>query len=376
MQRHILFVLDYYPPHRGWAETVFEHITKKLFDKWYKITVITSRFSPSLPVYENMEWIEVYRTGSSRLSFMWHAIFSWWKICREHTIDFIHTSTYGWAIPAWIIGLFCRKKIVITVHEVFWSLWSIYKSWPKSYLYRLFEWFIFQLPYTAYHVVSTYTLNSIRSIYWISDTLIRLVYNWVDSDFWSGNAVSKKEIKELRKKYWWADRFVLLYYGHSGKSKWLDYLIDALPAIFNEYPDLLFVCNLIHAKRDRETKDKLHSLWYTKNIQVFSWFSLSSLRTLIASSDCVVAPSLSEWFGSVHAEVSSIGKPLITTYVASIPEVVSWNVVFVQPQSSQAIVDGVKKMQNNDYPQLQSKSFPWSATILWIEEIYDTFIYF
>jgi len=375
MKKHILFILDYYTPHKGWAETVFEHITHKLLARGYTITVITSRFLPHLPIYESLDGISVYRTGSGRLSFLFFAVWLWLKLCRKFSIDFVHTSTYGWAIPAWIIALLTGKKVILTVHEVFGDLWSVYKKWPKSLLYKWFEWFIFFFHYTAYHVVSTYTLNSIRCLYHVPDKLIRLVYNGVDSDFWNPKKISKNVIKDWRKKYGRWDRFVFLYYGHSGKSKGLDYLIDALPAIFAHYPDILFVCNLIHAKRDGETKQKIRTLWYNKNIQLFSGFSLENLRTLVAASDCVIAPSLSEWFGSVHAEVSAIGKPLITSYVASIPEVVHGKVVFTEPQSSQAIVDAVVKVRNDQFTSIDTKLFPREKTIDGIEQLYKDFIW-
>jgi glycosyltransferase involved in cell wall biosynthesis len=62
----------------------------------------------------------------------------------------------------------------------------------------------------------------------------------------------------------------------------------------------------------------------------------------VACADVVVAPSLAEGFGSVHSEVCAMGKPLITTQVAAIPEVVSGKVVFVPVASSQALVEGIK----------------------------------
>jgi glycosyltransferase involved in cell wall biosynthesis len=43
---------------------------------------------------------------------------------------------------------------------------------------------------------------------------------------------------------------------------------------------------------------------------------------MVASCDVVVAPSFSEGFGSVHTETVAMQKPLITTNVASLPEVV------------------------------------------------------
>ncbi len=242
MRKHILFVLDYYTPHRWWAETVFEHITQKLFSRWHTITVLTSHYLSTLPFCENIEGIEVVRVGSWRLSFVFSAIWHGIKLCYHKKIDIIHSSTYGGAIPAWFIGFFCRKKVLLTVHEVFWSLWSVYKSFYKAWLYRIFEWLIFIFPYNIYHVVSQYTFNSIRSLYRIPDKKIHLIYNGVDSDFWSLASVSNRSIASWRKKYGWGKRFVLLYYGHSGKSKWLDYLIDALPEIFKLNPNILFVC--------------------------------------------------------------------------------------------------------------------------------------
>lgn len=96
---------------------------------------------------------------------------------------------------------------------------------------------------------------------------------------------------------------------------------------------------------------------------------------MVAASDCIVAPSLSEGFGSVHAEVSSLWKPLITSYVASIPEVVHGKVVFVEPQSSQAIVDAVEKVRNNQFEHIDIKAFPWEKTIDGIEQLYKDFIW-
>lgn len=244
-----------------------------------------------------------------------------------------------------------------------------------SLLYRFFEWLLFVFPYNCYHVVSHYTYSSIRSLYRVPDQRIRLVYNGVQADFWDKKLVSQQSINLRRKKYSRGDRFVLLYYGHSGKSKGLDYLIDALPAIFTQYPDLLFVCNLIHAKRDRETKDRLSGLGYVKNIQLFDGFSLPSLRTLVAASDCVIAPSISEGFGSVHAEVSSMQKILITTSVTAIPEVVHGNIVFIEPQSSDAIIQAITNVRNNIIGSIPQKVFPWKDTIDGIERIYNEFIF-
>ena len=87
-------------------------------------------------------------------------------------------------------------------------------------------------------------------------------------------------------------------------------------------------------------------------------------------SNVVVAPSLSEGFGSVHAEVSAMGIPLITTHVAAIPEVVYGKVVFVQAQDSLSIVDAVKKVIDGNVSCIPYKEFSRDDTVDQLEKIY------
>ncbi|MBU1758452.1 glycosyltransferase, partial [Patescibacteria group bacterium] len=92
---------------------------------------------------------------------------------------------------------------------------------------------------------------------------------------------------------------------------------------------ILMVFNLIESKRTEEMKLNISNPpnphLSSGAIRIFDGMGKEELRCLIASVDCVVAPSLSEGFGSVHTETCAMKIPLITTNVASIPEVVSGN---------------------------------------------------
>lgn len=128
MKPHILFILDYFTPHRGGSETVFQNIISRLHEKKYPITILTSRYDPKLPAYEDQDGIHIYRTATSRLGFIFSAPFVARHIFqREKNISLIHSSTYGGAIPASVIGFISRKKVVLTVHEVFAKLRYLYK---------------------------------------------------------------------------------------------------------------------------------------------------------------------------------------------------------------------------------------------------------
>jgi len=370
MKKTVLYILDYYIPHKGWVETVFEHIIPSVVAKWYQVVVLTSQFDISLPVYENDDSIHIYRVARGRKWFQWKAIWMWLKLCRKYNVSLIHTTTYGGAFPAWIVGFFSKKKVLLTVHEIFGAIRFLLKPWYKALFYRIFERCIFHLSFDHYHCVSTYTLNTLRVVYGVSDTKVSRIYNGVDSDFWSKDTVSRTRIKQRKQKYQRDNRFVIWYYGHSGSSKWLDYLVDSIQQIIAIYPDALFVFNLIHAQRDKYMKRYIQSLKLHKNIQLYSGFSLDDLRTFVASVDVMVAPSVSEWFGFVHAETSCMETPLITTNVSSIPEVVWWSVKFISPQSSEQIIDAIREYREKWFSFYPRQSFSWKKSINSILSLY------
>lgn len=295
---------------------------------------------------------------------------SFWKgieILKKHKdISLIHTSTYGGAIPGSLLGKLFHKRVVLTVHEIFWKLRMQYKWRWKGSIYRIFEQMIFRFPYDVYHCVSQYTMNSLRMVYGIPDKKITMIHNGVDTNFWNPEAVSSLDVKTRKNQYGRNNRFVITYYGHAGKSKWLEYLVRALPELIIVDPKLLLVFNLIDSKRTAYIKEEIRKYHLWSSVQIFDGFEKEELRTLIASSDMIVAPSLSEWFGSVHTESVAMNKPLLTTYIWPIPEVVWGNVKLIPPASKreiiQAILDRETWIGNPDY-MISTKEFSWNATV-------------
>lgn len=374
---HIFFILDYYLPHRWWVENVFENIITRLLQKWYKITVLTSRFDSNLKKIESEKNLDIYRIWRSRTSFMFFWFFKGIKILsQEKDINLIHTSTYGWAIPASILWKIFHKKVILTVHEIFWNLRYRYKWKIWWFIYKLFEKFIFAFPYDIYHCVSRYTMNSIRLYYWVSDQKIRMIYNGIDTAFRNPKKVSEKEIYNWKKKNWWWNSKIILYYWHAGISKWIDYLVESLPNILKENPEVMVVLNIINSKREENIKDsiysKIHSSEYKNRVQVCDWYEKEDLRILLAASDIVVAPSLSEWFGSVHSEVCQMWKILLTTNISSIPEVVFGRVKFIDPSSPQEITRWIKNVLHWVYEEIPSKIFSRDDSVEELESIYKT----
>ena len=375
MKEEILFLLDYYSPHRWWIENVFEHLLSWLLDKWYKITLITSRFQDNLKEYEKLDNLTIYRVWKWRKWFFIKWFFKACEILRKNkNIKMIHSSSYTSAIPASILAKFFHKKSIVTIHEIFWKLRKELKPRYSRWIFQLFEWLMIKFPHDIYHCVSLYTLNSLRIKWWISDKKLHLIYNWVDNDFWDIKKVKNSEIDERKNRYWWKDSYLISYYGHAGKTKWIDLLVEAIPQILKENPDSKLLFNIIQSKRTDYIVDRINSISIQLNawdrIQVFRWFSKEDLRIFVACSDIIIAPSLAEWFGSVHSEACAMWKNLVTSNLAAIPEVVSWNTILMSPPSAKWICEAIQKIRMWNFEKIPEKRFSWDDMINNVESLY------
>ncbi len=372
LMKTILFVLDYYLPHRGGVENVFENIILRLQKKWYKVIVLTSRYGNDLKEYEELLDTKIYRVWKNRIQFMIKSISLWKRILKQKKIDIIHASTYGWAIPASILWKKLKIKVILTVHEIFGKLWFKYK-WLFGWLvYKIFEKIIFMKKYDIYHCVSNNTAKELKENYKVDERKIKVIHNWIDDNFWNIKNVDSKEIFAVRKKYKRDDKFIFLYFGHAGKSKGIDYLIKALPEVL-KLENVMVVFNIIESKRSKKILNKLRLLrtsQWQRNIQVFNGFSKKDLRNLVASCDCVIAPSISEWFGSVHTESVAMWKTIITTKTSAIPEVIWWKVKFIKPWSVSDIINATKDVLKWNYEKIPEKKFDWDKSVEKIEKLY------
>ncbi len=377
MSKTILYLLDYYLPHAWGVETVFEQIISRSVEKGYQVIVLTSLYDPKLKKLEKQDNLKIIRTGKWRKSFIRSGFWTGRKLLKREKIDFIHTSTYWGAIPASLLGMLFKKKVLITVHEIFGQLWKQYKPWRSARIYQVFEWLIFQLPYSIYHCVSLYTLNSLRIAYWIADEKLRLVYNWVDHNFWDRSKVSTDEKNTIREKYQLWTYFSLLYFWHTGISKGIDTLLEAVPELLTQSEDLQLIFNFIPAQRDTEIKTKLFSLLEkippkaAKRVKVYNGLPKSELRALVSQVDGVIAPSLSEGFWSVHTETLALGTPLITTAISSLPEVTGGKTIMMRPWDKASLLSAVQKLKKSEYANLPEKFFDREKQYAEIELLYQ-----
>lgn len=353
----ILFIVELFKPHVWGVEVLFDNLTKWLIKKGNKVTVLTCRFDKSLPKYEKSDnGIEIHRVGHNRYDFMLYCLGLWITLAKKH--DLIHTTTYNSAIAASIIGRITWRKVVITVHEVFWSLWTKFMGW-KWIFFQCFENLIFKFSFDRYICVSNYTKNCLRVKYGIADSKLVTIYNWIDYDLWDTKSFSEKAIQDIRDMYRLKWAYTGLFFGRAWISKWLYAYIQALPEIIKKIPHfkaLLIVSESKNnlAERERKIIEELH---IQKHIIWIPWMKYTELGNYILACDFVIVPSLVEGFWFAAAETSALEKELIVSSVASLPEVVSGKVNFVEPGDSVDIAQKVLDFYKGKYEKIPTKKF-------------------
>jgi len=120
----VVFVCEYYLPHIGGVETVFNQLALKLAENGNNVHIITCQLE-NTPNFEIIDGITIHRVKvpqkGDRYWFTFLAIPAVFKVAKDAVV--IHTTTYTGAFPAWLTAKILNKRCVITVHEVWGPLW-------------------------------------------------------------------------------------------------------------------------------------------------------------------------------------------------------------------------------------------------------------
>lgn len=372
MKMKILFVLEYYPPHTGGAETIFRNLCERLVKRGHDVSVVTCQLNHT-EEFEALNGVKVYRIKVSkkgdRYWFAFLSIPRVYQLARE--VDLIHTTTYTGAPPAWLCSRLRGRKCLITVLEVFGSSWKDLPgmNWFLAKLYQFLERLILSLPFDKYVCISRYTGDCLKQL-GIKDKKLEVNYCGIDDDLVHPQGINGEGIREkLRLK----NSFVYMYYGRPGISKGVEYLLQAIPLISEKIPNSTALLILASHPRARyeNLKRMLKALDIEDKIVLLDPVPRSELPSYIAASDCVVVPSLSEGFGFSAAEACALGKPVVASNVGSLPEVVSGNYVLVEPRNPSAIAEGVERVYRGETQKGEKILFSWDECVEKYLEIYD-----
>jgi len=357
----ILFVLENHYPKIGGVETLFKDLTDSLAEQGHTITVLTNR-SPSDKLKAKESYHPnltiVRKTLFNRYLFTFFAWIPAFFLARKH--DFIHTTSYNAALPAYIAGFLTRKKVIITFHEVWGDMWFTLPHFGKVSLYfhYLFEQLLLKLNFHKFIGVSQFTADRLK-INGIKAEKIEMIYNGLNyTDFES--SVKPTKIN---------DEFTFLYFGRLGISKGLDILIDGAALVQSDFQLNIIVpltpVNLLNDLKERIKKNKLEY-----KTQFYHELPFETLKEKVSSADTVIIPSYSEGFCFTAAESIAMGVPVISSGNGALAEVVSGKHLVMKTFDGQGLAECMKLALRGNFQETKTKKFPLSDSVQKYIEMY------
>lgn len=372
----ILFIIENYLPHFGGAEIVFKNLAENLVLQGHEVNLVTHRLKNTPPI-EIINGVKVHRINCfhNRYCFTFFSIPKALKLAKE--ADIIQTTTFNGAPASWLVGKLSRKKVILTVHEIWVNKWREITDFSKisCFLHNILEKAIYALKYDYYVAVSNSTRNDLVK-HGIPDSKVTTVYNGLDYELWNSEkhlVSSKKIIKELFK-----DNFVYFFNGRPGTSKGLEYLIKAVSTISKEIPSSKFVVMVSKDKAYLQRYQYVLELIEKEEIKdkviLLEPIPYQDLPAYVLASDCVVVPSITEGFGFSVAQACALGKPVVASNTTSIPEVISGNFVLVGVKSPEEIARGIKAVYDGNFNHGKIKRFTIEDNVNGYLKIYQSLL--
>jgi D-inositol-3-phosphate glycosyltransferase len=368
----ILFVVDYYYPHIGGMEAIFQQLAEGLVVRGHQVKVVTT-CQTGLARFEELGGVEIERVpvprNLERLFFIGLAVPL--ALRQANRFDLVHTATFSGAPGAFIAAKVFKKPCLMTLPEVLGNRWSMVETNPLLALgYRFVERMLLRLPFDRFVAISQATLQDALALGVMRDRASYL-YSGVDQ-VPSLDRLDRNLLRTMIGAD--PDAFLYAYYGRPGITKGLDLLLDAAPLIQAAVPNAHLVLILAPQPYDQylemvslADQQKKHA-----RITILPPFPRKQrLFETLAGANCVVVPSRTEGFGLTTVEASSLSLPVIAARVGSIPEVISGKHILFEPASVNSLVEAVGRAARGDFDWIPPKSFSWADMITGYERIYQ-----
>lgn len=290
------------------------------------------------------------------------------RIMWEHSImpsllnnvDILHA-------PGYIAPYRLRKKTVLTVHDTIALTHPQFCSRMNAAYYRIF------LPHSINSadkiiVPSAFVRDKILSLFNISAKIIYVIEHGVKNVFFK--EIHAETVIDTKAKYHLPDKY-LLYVGTHEPKKNIGALLAIYERLLNKHASLGLVIAGKKGWRSKRTKIILQKLKTKyRHIVETGFVTDEELAALYKLASVFVFPSLVEGFGLPPLEAMATGTPVVSTNVASIPEMVTDSALLAKPNDLESLYIEVKKVLENkelhttlvEKGKQHSKKFSWEKT--------------
>ena len=360
----ILFVLEYYPPHIGGVESLFETIARGLVERGHEVRVLTTQLSG----YKRKETLDRVRVERIRIPFDSRGLFAIWALARTIPLarwaDVIHTSTFMAVPAASIAGMLTRTPVLITGHERIGKRWFSLPRVSKLSAMALYltEHALYRFPAARIIAVSDATRRDIIAAGIRAEKVTR-IYNAFDERAWTDPSLAQRT-EALEKEHDLEDKTVFVVYGRPGVTKGIEYAVEAFERIraYLSNAKLVLITGRTPAAGYRDVSHVLDRIGREHVIERND-LAFDELPAYVNLADVVIVPSLTEGFGYTTLESATLHKRIVASNVGAIPEVIFGRYRLIDPRDPEAIAHACVAITKKPPEASAPKRFPARSTI-------------
>ena len=280
-----------------------------------------------------------------------------WASAEVRAIPFPHLWTHvrlSWEmfsdppdllfVPAHVLPLIHPRRTLVTVHDLGYRVFP--KAHPASqrrYLELSTRWNV----RSATHILadSMATRQAIVDAYGTPSDKITVLYPGYESDL--APVRDPLALERTRRRYRIPGDYIL-FMGRIQPRKNLARLIEAFGAIAPAYPDLSLVLAGSKGWLSEPIVARAAALRLGDRVHFPGYIAPEDKAALISGARLFAYPSLYEGFGFPVLEAQACGTPLLASTTSSLPEIAGRGGVFVDPEETDAIAEGLERLLEDE----------------------------
>lgn len=259
------------------------------------------------------------------------------KLIKKYEIDIVHTHEVRTNLVGLIAARLTGVKVVASIHG--WVMNTV------PFLWKLYQHFDRRVIRRCDHIIvgSNFLRDEIIKM-GLSSQKVTTIHNAIDT----ANLDLSASSLNFRKKYNLNSTDTLIgTVGRISKEKGHKYLLEAAKIVIQEHPDVKFLI-VGEGKIRAELEIYAKSLGIFDNVIFTGYYK--NLSEVLAVIDLFVIPSLTESLPLAVLEAMAAGKPVISTNVGGIPEIIIHGEtgLLVRPQNGMELANSIITMLNNN----------------------------
>lgn len=381
----ICLVTHFFPPHMGGIEKVSFEQSSRLTKSGYTFDVLTSKTKGQ--TQNPVKGIRVFPYASFKLAEKFGVPYpiitipaykQFAKIIKNCDLVHAHGHVYMSSYLAGTMAKKYKKPFIITQHNTFID----YKSWLTT-MEHLNDMTIGKSVLKKADKILTVSKETKKYVLRLGadKTKTSVMYNGVDTKCFQvankGESRTKLGLPNDRKIVFSVRRLVY--------KNGLDTLIESVPYVAKNYPDVLFVVAGKGPSR-KLIEDNIKELGIENNIMLTGFVPDELLPVYYNASDYFILPSASgEGLPLVLFEAMACGLPVIATTVGGTPEIVEQkkNGILVPPRNPEAMAkallellekENLEKTISEQARKDVAGRFSWEENVRKLEEVYKKFL--